>query len=217
MSTETVDRLLDAAERLFAENGIAATSVRTITAEAGANSAAVHYHFGSRDALVERVFRRRLEPLNAERLELLDRWEATASSRPPDVEGLVRAFVGPTLRLRDRPERGGEVFSKLMGRLFVEAGPLARRIFEVQLAELARRFLDALSRALPHLSQREVFWRAHWLVGAMAHTLACQPRLEMLSGEACGDEDAETILERMVPFLAAGLRAPSAAETGKAS
>jgi len=76
--TDTKDRILDVAERLFAEHGFANTSLRSITAEAGANLAAVNYHFQSKDALIQAVFARRLGPLNQARLEMLDAAEARA-------------------------------------------------------------------------------------------------------------------------------------------
>ena len=115
--TDTHNRLLDAAEHLFAEHGIAATSLRAITSEAPANLASIHYHFGSREALVEAVFARRLEPLNRERCRLLDLEEAAADG-PPPVEAIVNAFVAPAMRLAYDPDGGGEHFMCLMGRLY---------------------------------------------------------------------------------------------------
>ena len=92
---DTKIRILDAAESLFAEHGFAATSLRAITRHANVNLAAVHYHFGSKEGLVEAVFSRRLGPLNQERLELLDAVEA----RGGELEDVLRALIGPALRL----------------------------------------------------------------------------------------------------------------------
>ena len=92
---DTKARILDAAEALFASSGFAGASLRSITADADANLAAVNYHFGSKDDLIQAVFARRLTPLNEERLRLLDQLEADAGDGPPDLEAIVRAFLIP--------------------------------------------------------------------------------------------------------------------------
>jgi AcrR family transcriptional regulator len=91
---DTRERILDAAEREFAENGLQATSLRTITAAAEANLASVNYHFGSKDGLVKAVFARRLEPLNEARLALLADCESSAGGEPPRLERVVEALAG---------------------------------------------------------------------------------------------------------------------------
>ena len=68
--------LLDAAERLFSQNGIEGTSVREITRAARANLGAINYHFGTKDRLALEVFARRIEPVNRERIARLDALEA---------------------------------------------------------------------------------------------------------------------------------------------
>ena len=78
----TKDRILDTAERLFARDGFEATSLRSITAEAGVNLAAINYHFQSKEALVQAVIGRRMGPMNDRRLALLDAYEAQAATPP---------------------------------------------------------------------------------------------------------------------------------------
>nr|WP_083909511.1 TetR/AcrR family transcriptional regulator [Rhodopseudomonas sp. B29] len=94
----TRERLLDAAEKLFAEKGFNGVSTRMITDEANANSAAMHYHFRSKAALIRAVFERRLGPINEERERLMA--EAVAENAP-DPATVLRAFIGPTLALGD--------------------------------------------------------------------------------------------------------------------
>ena len=102
--SDTRTKLLDTAERLFAEKGIHATSLRNIITEAGANLAAVHYHFGSKDALVREVFARRIRPVNEKRIMRLEELEKEGGT--PDLEALIRAFVEPAVRVRfDEPQR----------------------------------------------------------------------------------------------------------------
>jgi len=113
---DTKERILDAAERLFAVTGFEATSLRNITAEADVNLAAVNYHFGSKEKLTEAVFSRRLEPMNRERIALLDALEAHGGPDSRNLEAIVEAFVGPPLRMSRDPERGGPAFMRLLGK-----------------------------------------------------------------------------------------------------
>jgi AcrR family transcriptional regulator len=211
---DTRDRILDTAERLFATQGIDATSLRHITAEAGVNLAAVHYHFGSKEALVRAVFGRRLGPLNQERLRLLDECEARAGAGPPALEGVVDAFIAPTLRLRAEPEQGGENLCLLMGQLFSESNKWRQIIF-AEFGEAMHRFPAAFRRALPHLPEPELLWRLHFTIGAMVHTLRASGLLVHLSQGQCNPADVEDTLRRLRAFVVAGLRAPLNPESGK--
>src|SRR5580704_18486326 len=89
---DTKQRILDSAERLFADNGFDSTSLRTIIADAKVNLAAIHYHFHSKEALLDAVILRRLEPINRQRLAMLDECERASAGRPT-LEGVLEAFV----------------------------------------------------------------------------------------------------------------------------
>ncbi len=206
----TKDRILDAAERLFAHHGFASTSLRKITSEAGVNLAAVNYHFHSKEALIHAVFARRIVPLNQKRLQMLDECEAAAGDGPPGLEGVIRAFVGPVIHLGEDPALGGMDFRRLMGRMYVEPGDAVRRILLEQMREVARRFTTAFRRIFPELPLVELLWRMHFGIGVMAHTLAGTYQLEVMSGGLCDPADVKLTVERVVTFLAAGLRAPAA-------
>jgi AcrR family transcriptional regulator len=207
---DTRESLLDAAESLFAEHGIQAASLRAITQQAGANLAAVHYHFGSKEGLVRAVFSRRLKPLNEERLRLLDACDLD-DERGRSVEQVLDAFMAPLLRAaRETPDRS-RGFARLMGRAFSEPSEEVRTMVSEEFAETVRRFLDALARLLPHLSEQELLWRFHFAAGAMAHTVACGYLLEKYSGGLCHPSNSEEALDHLVWFLAAGLRAPAQA------
>jgi AcrR family transcriptional regulator len=207
-TSSTKERLLDAAERLFADHGIDGTSLRLLTQEAGANLAAVHYHFGSKEALIDRVFSRRLSPLNRERLSLLDAVEEGARRRRPRLEEVLQAFLLPALRLSRDLSGGGRHFIRLMGRMLAEPGPHLEQLIETQFREVIERFLAALGRALPRLSRAELFWRFHFVAGAMVHTIADPGKLERLSGGLCRTSDAEETCRILVRFAAAGFAAP---------
>ena len=204
---DTRGRLLDADEELFAERGIAATSLRQVTGHAGANVAAVNYHFGSKDGLVVAVFERILGPLNAERLERLDAAVAAAAGRAPAPEAVLEAFVGPALRLGTgtRPTR----LLGLMGRAHSEASHEIRKAVFAQFEEVIARFAHAIHRAAPELTLTEVYWRLEFSIGAMAFILADPPAFRALtSGDR--EEEEERNVARLVAFLAAGFRARSA-------
>src|SRR5438046_2512014 len=115
---ETRTRILDAAEELFMLHGFEGTSMRQLTTKAGVNLAAVNYHFGSKDALIEAVFRRRLDPMNAARIAALD--ELEKSSRSPAPEAIIRAFIGQSLRMIEDTRSGGRNFIRLLGRSYTE-------------------------------------------------------------------------------------------------
>jgi AcrR family transcriptional regulator len=207
---DTRESLLDAAESLFSEHGIQAASLRAITQRAGANLAAVHYHFGSKEGLVRAVFSRRLKPLNEERLRLLDACDLEGS--PEDaVEQVLNAFLAPLLRAARETPEGARGFARLMGRAFSEPNEEVRTMVSEELAETVRRFLAALGGLLPHLSEQEVLWRFHFAAGAMAHTVSCSYLLEKFSRGLCHPASSEEALDYLVSFLAAGLRAPAKA------
>lgn len=203
----TKERILDTAERLFAGHGYAATSLRSIIAEAGVNLAAVHYHFHSKEALLEAVILRRSVPANQERLALLDRFEKEAGGNPLPLEKVIEAFVAPTLHMSRGSQSGGLVFMKLLGRLHAE-GVLLPRILTSQFGGVFERFGAALRAALPDLPPEELFWRLNLAVGALAQTLrGGLKELETISDLSLSF-DSETALERLVAFLSAGFRAP---------
>jgi AcrR family transcriptional regulator len=204
----TRERILDAAEELFAEEGFQ-TSLRAITASAGVNLAAVNYHFGSKDALIREVFARRLGPLNAERLELLDGLEGAAAGAGPPLEGIIEAFVGPAIRMSHYPQ--GATFMRLFGHTLSQRDDRIMRLFTDQLQVIIQRFSAALAHALPHLDRNDVVWRMLFMVGAMAHTMALSDKLPAITGGACDALDVEATVRRLVPFLAGGMRAAAPA------
>ena len=206
MAADTKEQILDAAERMFAENGIHAVSLRTIIAEAEVNLAAVHYHFGSKDALVEAVFERRVGPVNEARLAWLDRLEAEWDGAPP-VEEVLRAFVTPAIQLAMDSERG-RTFMKTCGRFYTEAGDHLQPIFDRLFRKIIERYVAAFQKACPDLQPAELLWRFHFTVGVMVHTLLDSEKLRRISGGACDPSDVESVVEHMVNFAAAGMKTP---------
>jgi len=213
MSAEqTQGRLLDAAEALFAEQGLAGPSLRAITAAADVNLAAVNYHFQSKEGLIAAVFERRIGPLNCERLELLDKALATARSRPPELEMILRSFLAPALRLRASREPGAVYFIRLLGRVFCDPNEIKVQVLR-QFQPTAERFVEAISLALPDLPRTELLWRLHFLIGCLSHTIAGGDLIRLLSAGVCDPDDVEGTLLRLTNYAAAGFRSPAVHHT----
>ena len=205
---DTKDRILDAAESLFAQHGFNATSLRKITASAGVNLASVNYHFQSKNSLIEAVLTRRIAPLNRERLEMLASVEARKDF--PALEDVVHAFVSPVVRKRLGGGEHGADLGRLIGRIHSDPCECARACFFRQMREILRPFTSAFRRALPGLPMAELMWRIHFGVGVMAHTLAGLEHLKQVSGGLCDLSDVEGTIDRIVTFVCAGMRAPLA-------
>lgn len=201
---ETRDRILDSAERLFADGGYAATSLRSIMAEAGVNVAAVHYYFRSKESLLEAVLMRRVEPANEERLRALERYEQSASGHL-EVDRILEAFLLPTFQMAADPKQGGYTFVRLLGRLQAESDLLPTLVLQ-RFGPVLLRFADALARALPELPQSELFWRARLAMGATSQILRDAPQIKALMTDRAPDWN--NMLERLIPFLSAGFHAP---------
>jgi AcrR family transcriptional regulator len=207
---DTREALLDAAEKLFSEHGIQASSLRMITQQAGANLAAVHYHFGSKEGLVRTVFSRRLRPLEEERFRLLEACDLSRGAEGQGIEQVIHAFVAPLIRrMREASDDGADSFAQLMGRAFTEPNEETRSMLIQEFKPTADRFVDALRLLLPHLPEPELMWRFHFLAGGMGHTVSCRKMVARFSEGVCDDRDPDAMLRYLVTFMASGLRAPA--------
>jgi AcrR family transcriptional regulator len=207
-SADTKTRILDAAELLFMEHGFEATSLRQLTSAAGVNLAAVNYHFGTKEELFQAVLTRRLDPMNQERIDLLDKVEREAGGKAPTCEKILFAMLIPALRLARDEKRGGKNFLKVLGRAYADPAPFIRHFLSQQYAGMIGRYKEAFLRALPHLSRQELTWRLHFVMGALSYTLAGTDALKLFAQVTAADND-ELLLQRLAPFLVAGLKAPA--------
>ena len=201
---DTKQRILDAAEQLFAARGFAGTSLRAVTKEAGVNLAAVHYHFGTKEDLLRAVLGRIVVPVNRERLEMLEQVEAAAGEEPPSLEGILQAYLAPGLRAVQNLGERGLVITRFLGRSYTEPTELVQALVREQFEDVGQRFTEALGRALPHLPEVELYWRFKLVVGVMTHIQA-----DAGQGDAYAEDlsDVDGTVRRLVAFLAAGLRA----------
>ena len=209
---DTRERILDAAERLFMAHGYEGTSMRQITGEAAVNLAAANYHFGSKESLMQEVFRRRLDWLNEERLRVLDEMERVAAGKPLKPSQIVDGFFGTLLRLADDDQRGGIVFLRLLGRTHTEPSEFIRTFLADEYAGGMERYQQALFRALPDVPRAEIVWRFHFMLGATSYAIAGTDALRLVTDWKIEDLDTVDRNDRLVPrlmsFLLGGLRAP---------
>ncbi len=207
----TKEKILDTAEALFMEHGFEATGLRQITTDAGVNLAAVHYHFGGKEELFEAVLTRRLDPMNQQRVALLDQLETEAQGKPLTCEAIIGAMFIPALKLARDKAQGGKNFLRLIGRAYADPAPFIRSFLSNQYAPMIARFKTAFGHTLPHLPPKELSWRLHFLMGALSYTLAGTDVLKLISelNPVATDND-ELLLRRLGPFLVAGLQAPLA-------
>ena len=210
--SDTRARILDAAERLFMAHGYDGTSMRQITGEAGVNLAAVNYHFGSKEALIQEVFRRRLNWLNEERMRALDEMEAAADGQALKPSQIVDAFFGTMIRMAEDEERGGVIFLRLLGRTLTEPSDFIRAFLAHEYKTVVERYKEALFRSLPDVPKAEIVWRFHFMLGATSYAIAGTDALRLVTDWGIEAEDSEDRLDRLLPrlisFLIGGLRAP---------
>ncbi len=205
----TRDRILDAAETLFAQDGYAGVSVRQIMSQAGADVSLAYYHFKSKRDLFDQVMLRRAEHLNDIRLEALEAVEKRHPDDAPTVEEIIGAFTNPLLNLLATDHEEWKHYFRLVAQINNSpewGGELMTRYFD----PLVRRFIEALRKALPGCSDEDLYWSYHFLSGALTLTFAETGRIDNLSGGACCSSDMASINERMPTFLAAGFRALAA-------
>jgi AcrR family transcriptional regulator len=202
--SDTRERLLNAAERLFAERGFNGVSTRMITEDAGANSAAMHYHFGSKAALIRAVFERRLGPINEHRERLM---AEALEDTPPDPAKVLAAFIGPTLALGK--SEGERHFKVLAAQASMDPSPEVRNAVFDFYDSVGRSFVDALTAACPGLSREDLFWKLACIYGAMLYVRADNGRLQRLLGEGLSFANPDEAMAHIIPFLTAGLLNPT--------
>lgn len=206
--SDTVDRILDAAEELFAERGFSETSLRMITSKANVNLAAVNYHFGSKNALIQAVFARFLTPFSTTLEKAFDDLERRCNGRPPSLHQTLWALTESAVRMPHRNENGISIFMRLLGLAYTQSQGHLRKFLEEEYSEPFGRFMRLLKEATPQLSAVDRYWRIQFMLGATAFTMSSSDALrEILENKLGVDTTVQEIAARLVPFLAAGLQA----------
>ena len=199
----TKDRILGAAEELFAQRGFAGTSLREVTSRADVNIAAVNYHFGSKENLVNEVFRRRMDGMSAQRLAAL---QLATERYPGELEPVLAAFVEPALALAQDRHGGGAAFIRVIARAYAEKNDALRKFLSDQYGHVLRDFAKAIASCVPGLGKEALYWRLDFLSGALTYAMADFGLIKRPAGvtEASHREHAA---RELIRFAAAGLRA----------
>lgn len=198
------ERIFAAAEKLFTEQGYAATSMRMIAAAAGVPLASINYHFGSKRDLMEAVYQRVLGA-DATRSGYLAKLEREASDTPLTLTRIVETFIESTLRLARKNTVSGAVFKQLVGRAYFEPGDDFIPEEYVRIMDWYRR---ALMKALPHLPEDELLRRMYYFVGIVAYVMAGRDVMHLLERSSSdAPADPEGLLRALVPFIVGGFEA----------
>jgi AcrR family transcriptional regulator len=204
-SESSREKLIVSAERLFADRGFDGVSVRDIANAAGVNSALVGYYFRGKEGLLSEVYTRHCEPMKRERARLLEEYSKTAKG--PTLEQVIEAFIRPSLEVTT-DKNGRTDFTRLRAVLSAENSALLEKLVAENFDESSRMFVDALCECLPDLTREDVLWRFHFLLGTIYYTAAGPHRIKTLSRGRCDPSDPVDTCRHLVPFLAAGFRAP---------
>jgi AcrR family transcriptional regulator len=200
-SFSTRERILGVAETLFARHGFAGASLRQVTTAAKVNLAAVNYHFGSKESLIEEVFRRRLDELNRHRLAAL---AVTQANPGRQLEDVLDAFIRPALE-QSMDSAGGAAFVRVLARAYAEHDERLRKFLSDNYGHVLREFATAFALLLPHLRKDELYWRLDIVAGALTYAMADFGMIKR-KGDVSEQSHREQAAQHLVRFAAAGLR-----------
>ena len=199
----TNERILGAAEELFAIHGFSGTSLRQVTSHADVNIAAVNYHFGSKENLVNEVFRRRMDDMSEKRLKKLTE---ARHAYPGDLEAVLKAFIEPPLALTLDRQHGGAAFVRVLARAFAEKNDGLRKFLSDNYGHVLREFAKAIGECVSGLPKEDLYWRLDFVAGALTYAMADFGLIKRPVGTS-EKQHCEKAAQQLVRFAAAGLRA----------
>ncbi|GLX84701.1 TetR family transcriptional regulator [Thalassotalea loyana] len=202
----TKEKILDAAEKLFSDNGFNGTSLREITSQAEVNLAAVNYHFGSKRELIKAVMSRYMNELSPRLMTTLT--SVQAKDKPTLIE-VFSAFVEPLLALNTFRENGTSIFLQLLGRGYTDSQGFLRWFLTTKYPQVIESFIAAVQKAYPELEPEEMFWRLHFTMGTVVFTMSSSDALIDIAQNDYGQHiNIEDVIEKLIPYVAAGVGAP---------
>ncbi len=202
-SIVTQNRILDAAEELFACHGLYGVTIRQVASGAKVDTALLHYYFGTKNGLFDAVLLRRAEPLNKERNEALQRCAAMRGKIP--VEAALEAFVGPVFDALRNGGRGWNNYCVLVAQVNnmpIRGAEIMTRFFD----PVVLRLIAVLRRALPGITEDELFWGYNMFTGALTLTIAQTGRIDRLSNDVCRARDLVIAEKQLIAYGASGFR-----------
>jgi len=197
--------ILDAAEGLFARHGFYGVTTRQVAAEAGVDTALIHYYFGAKRELFDAVFLRRAEILNHERVQSMDAYER-AHAGSMTAEGVIEAFIDPLIERSLTGGQGWKNYFALVAQVNntpAWGGETMHRFFDPVVHQL----VDTLGRAMPKAELGDLYWCYQFLTGSMMLALSETGRIDQLSDGLCHSSDLEAVRARLYAYCAAGFEA----------
>lgn len=211
-NSKTEQAFLDAAERLFANHGFEGTRVRAIAEASNANLGALHYYWGSKEALFAAVWKRRMQPLVEQRRAFLESVAARPDDQLVEVDELIAAWIEAGLGLSTGEGEPNEAFQRLYGRAITDPSPAVREVVGEYLDETGQMLVSLLKRACPQLSDTEIYWRMHGLLGAILYVHIGRMRLDRITSQLDPSKDLRDGARHLIHFVTAGFKAPSLAK-----
>jgi AcrR family transcriptional regulator len=211
--TDAKDRILDAAEKAFADAGFDGASLRDIVKVARVNLATVYYYFQSKEGLMAAVVQRRFAPLRAEHLNMLNELRTQAGNKPLPIEKIIEAMVTPSINLAITAPCKSEAVRRLVGRIVAEPNERNQELLRGQFAPFREGVMAELRRSLPKLPPSDLQWRYEFIIGAFAFTLANACRIKKEAGGICDPGNTKALILQMVHFFSGGLRAAACSES----
>ena len=206
---DTVSRILDTAETLFAEKGFSETSLRTITSKAKVNLAAVNYHFGSKKSLIQAVFARYLDPFSEILDKEMDRLESEYAGGDIPLDVVLSTFTNAILTMPSPTKNGLSAFMRLLGLAYTQAQGHMRRYLQEQYGSVFFRFANMVKNASSDLPDVERFWRLHFMLGAAIFSMSSLEALQDIADKVFGEQvGVRDVVQRLIPFVTAGMSAP---------
>ena len=205
--SDTKTRILDAAEKLFAERGFSETSLRLITSKAEVNLASVNYHFGSKKELIRAVLARYLDVFMPSASNAIN--ELIGRDKKASLDAIFSSLVGPLLELNKVRNEGTSIFLQLLGRGYIESQGHLRWFITTHYGEHLDQFVQAVSGSAPHIPPAEMFWRLHFTLGTIVFTMASADALNEIAEADFGEHnDIEAVIRKVIPYMAAGVAVP---------
>lgn len=206
-STDTKNRLLNATERLFASHGFAGVTMRGVADRAHTNIASAHYHYGSKEGMVMAMLKRRIEPINANRLKYLGDSRSLAGDRALRPREIFRALILPVCHEIAKSAATRENLAQLVARSFTEPARFIQKMHQRFFRELSENFVAELQRTYPKASPKDLYWNLHLVISSMLGTFAQHRRLGDFSKGICDENDVEDLSRRLIDFVSTGFEA----------
>ena len=189
------------------KHGFAGLTMRDIASSAKTNVASAHYHFGSKEGIVFEMLRRRIEPVNNERMKRLLQARRHAGNNPLNTQEIFSALILPIGdAIRCDPD-SHFIITQLVARSYSEPVEFIEKIHRCFFGELALSYVAELSKTYPEISEKEIYWHFHLAVSSMLGALAQHRRLEDFSNGNCDSGDVEGMISRLIRFVSSGFDA----------